>query len=213
MSVCLCVCLPVRNECLHFYCLVCFSFSMWWQSLSAGPSFSPMYFIMTSLRSSIRAVPSISCGERNMLSAGGQNNKHLSEQVTENADNLIKASNDGISRLVCLSKTAKTTMKLPSEVFVVWSNGFRSPLLPHLSHNTSNNFSNFFPKQKIQHSHPPHTVTGQLYRGEKLRGIWTSNSSSRICSTTISVISQVYNWVQHTFQERLSKYVYSHLHM
>lgn len=44
---------------------------MWWQSLSAGPSFSPMYFIMTSLRSSIRALPSISCRERSTLSAEG----------------------------------------------------------------------------------------------------------------------------------------------
>lgn len=35
---------------------------MWKESLSAGPSFSPMYFIIMSLRSRSRALPSISCG-------------------------------------------------------------------------------------------------------------------------------------------------------
>lgn len=39
----------------------CLSLSMWKVSLSAGPSFKPMYFIMVSLRSSSRALPSISC--------------------------------------------------------------------------------------------------------------------------------------------------------
>lgn len=43
------------------YGLNCFSLSMWWHNFSAGPSFSPMYFIIMSLRSSIRAFPSISC--------------------------------------------------------------------------------------------------------------------------------------------------------
>lgn len=53
-----------RKNVFILYCLVCFSLSMWWQSLSAGPSFSPMYFMMMSLRSSIRALPSISWGDR-----------------------------------------------------------------------------------------------------------------------------------------------------
>lgn len=43
------------------YSLPCFSFSMWWHSFSAGPSFRPMYFMIMSLLSSIRAFPSISC--------------------------------------------------------------------------------------------------------------------------------------------------------
>ncbi len=43
------------------HCLPCLSLSMWWQSLSAGPSFRPMYFITMSLLSNIRALPSISC--------------------------------------------------------------------------------------------------------------------------------------------------------
>lgn len=42
--------------------LPCFSLSMWWHNFSAGPNFRPMYFIIMSLRSSIRAFPSISCG-------------------------------------------------------------------------------------------------------------------------------------------------------
>lgn len=37
-----------------------FSLSMWKVSLSAGPSFKPMYFIIMSLRSNRRALPSIS---------------------------------------------------------------------------------------------------------------------------------------------------------
>lgn len=53
-----------RKNVSLLYCLVCFSFSMWWQSLSAGPSLSPMYFMMMSLRSNISALPSISWGER-----------------------------------------------------------------------------------------------------------------------------------------------------
>lgn len=61
-----------QKDASTFYCLVCFSLSMWWQSLSAGPSFSPMYFMMMSLRSSIRALPSISWGEgRRELSVSG----------------------------------------------------------------------------------------------------------------------------------------------
>lgn len=60
--ICVSECLVASEKRVFiFYCLICFSFSMWWQSLSAGPSFSPMYFIMTSLRNSIRALPSISC--------------------------------------------------------------------------------------------------------------------------------------------------------
>lgn len=43
------------------YSLPCFSLSMWWHSFSAGPSFRPMYFMIMSLLSSIRAFPSISC--------------------------------------------------------------------------------------------------------------------------------------------------------
>lgn len=39
----------------------CLSLSIWNVSLSAGPSFRPMYFIMVSLRSNNRALPSISC--------------------------------------------------------------------------------------------------------------------------------------------------------
>lgn len=42
--------------------LPCFSRSMWKESLRAGPSFSPMYFIIMSLRSRSRALPSISWG-------------------------------------------------------------------------------------------------------------------------------------------------------
>ncbi len=45
------------------YCFACLSLSMWWQSLRAGPSFNPMYFIIMSLRKSIKALPSISCGK------------------------------------------------------------------------------------------------------------------------------------------------------
>ncbi len=45
------------------YCFACLSLSMWWQSLRAGPSFNPMYFIIMSLLKSIKALPSISCGK------------------------------------------------------------------------------------------------------------------------------------------------------
>lgn len=43
------------------YSLPCLSLSMWWHSFSAGPSLRPMYFMIMSLRSNIRAFPSISC--------------------------------------------------------------------------------------------------------------------------------------------------------
>lgn len=46
------------------YSLPCLRRSMWWHSLRAGPSFRPMYFMIMSLRRSIRALPSISCGGR-----------------------------------------------------------------------------------------------------------------------------------------------------
>lgn len=46
------------------YSLPCFSLSMWWHNFSAGPSFRPMYFMIMSLRSSIRAFPSISWGNK-----------------------------------------------------------------------------------------------------------------------------------------------------
>lgn len=49
------------------YTLPCFSLSMWWHNFSAGPSFRPMYFMIISLRSSIRAFPSISCGAMTLI--------------------------------------------------------------------------------------------------------------------------------------------------
>lgn len=79
-----------RNCALVLYCLVCFSFSMWWQSLRAGPSLSPMYFMMISLRSSISALPSISWGERKSVSKYGNvcwtglyDRQFLSEQFNQ----------------------------------------------------------------------------------------------------------------------------------
>lgn len=49
----------------HYF--TCLSLSMWWQSLRAGPNFSPMYFMIISLRKSIKALPSISCGKQSIL--------------------------------------------------------------------------------------------------------------------------------------------------
>lgn len=56
----------VRSPCSSDsgYSLPCFSFSIWWHSLRAGPSFRPMYFMIMSLRSSIKALPSISCKQK-----------------------------------------------------------------------------------------------------------------------------------------------------
>ncbi len=51
--------LPSSGSSYYF----CLSLSMWWQSLRAGPSFNPMYFMIMSLRKSIKALPSISCGK------------------------------------------------------------------------------------------------------------------------------------------------------
>ncbi len=72
VSVCVFMGLPISPLCSSVscggevsvrvrHCLPCLSLSMWWQSLSAGPSFRPMYFITMSLLSNIRALPSISC--------------------------------------------------------------------------------------------------------------------------------------------------------
>lgn len=58
----LCFCSEVSR---HYF--TCLSLSMWWQSLRAGPNFSPMYFMIMSLRKSIKALPSISCGKQSIL--------------------------------------------------------------------------------------------------------------------------------------------------
>lgn len=77
------------------HCLLCFSLSMWWHSLSAGPSFSPMYFMMMSLRSNISALPSISCRE-------GRRRGHSRTLVLER----LCAAAAGGSILTCLRKSS-----------------------------------------------------------------------------------------------------------
>ncbi len=71
----------------------------------------------------------------------------------------------------------------PSEVLVRWSNSCWNTSPTHMIFDIgirvafSDHFCNF-PKPTVRHSHPLHTVIGQLCGGEKVRRVWTSLSSS-----------------------------------
>lgn len=72
---------------------------------------------------------------------------------------------------------------------------------------TGGNLSDHFciissPKPTIEHSYPLHIVIGQLCRGEKGAGVWTSLSSY-----LSSFLAQLFLPLLNVFQERLSENV------